>query len=190
MPYRKYNIMFGTKPADSTYDKILRNGYVRIQDMSEIKSYHHNYLLWPKYQKTIRKTMEVQREAFMDAMNTIVNQRAWTVWVDEAKYMNQNLKLGPELTFMLEQLRSINATVICGAQRPSMLPLSALSSASHIMLWKSNLDVDKKRLADIGGVDVKELAAELETLDKHEFVYIHTRGTEAKMVRTQVEGVK
>ena len=42
MPYRKYNIMFGTKPADSTYDKILKQGYVRIESVTEIRSYHKN----------------------------------------------------------------------------------------------------------------------------------------------------
>lgn len=186
MPFRKYNIMFGTKPADSTYDKILRQGYKRIESVSEIRSYHHKYLLWPKYGNTIRETKIKQRAAFLEAMDTIVNQQSWTVWVDESKYIAEMLQLKGELTFMLEQLRSVNATVISGAQRPAFLPVSALSSATHIFFWKTTHDADKKRLSDIGGINDKEIAGVLDTLGKHEFLYIKTRGTESKVLRSQV----
>jgi hypothetical protein len=190
MPYRKYNIMFGTKPADSTYDRILKQGYVRIESVSEIRSYHKNYLLWPKQRKTIPETLIAQRQAFQDAFNFIVAQRAWTVWVDESKYIAEMLRLKTELTFCLEQLRSIDATVICGAQRPAFLPLSVLSNSSHIFMWKTTLDTDAKRLGDIGGIDAREVMAVAKTLDRHEFLYIRTRGTDARIIRSQVERSK
>ena len=187
MPYRKYNIMFGTKPADSTYDKILKLGYKRIESVSEIRSYHHNYLLWPSQRKTIPETLIAQRKAFQEAFDFIVAQRAWTVWVDESKYIAEMLRLRTELTYCLEQHRSIDATVICGAQRPAFLPLSVLSNSSHIFMWKTTLDTDAKRLGDIGGVDAKEVMSIAKSLDRHEFLYIRTRGTEAKIIRSQVE---
>lgn len=187
MPMRGYNIMFGTKPADKSYDRILRSGYKRIERITEARPTHNNYLLWPSQKPTIAQTVANQREAFLEAMDTIVLQRSWTVWVDECKYIAQFLKLERQLTYMLEQLRSINATVVSGAQRPAFLPLSALSSASHIFLWKTPLDADKKRLSDIGGVDVKLLHEEMQSLDRFEFIYVKTRGTEALMKRSQVE---
>ena len=131
--------------------------------------------------------MIAQRAAFQDAFNFIVAQRAWTVWVDESKYIAEMLKLKTELTFCLEQLRSIDATVICGAQRPAFLPLSVLSNSSHIFMWKTTLDTDAKRLGDIGGVDAREVMSIAKTLDRHEFLYIRTRGTDAKIIRSQVE---
>jgi len=187
MPYRKYNIMFGTKPADDTYDWILMNGFQRIESVDEIRSYHNNYLLWPSQRKTIPQTLIAQRKAFAEAMDVIVQQRSWTVWVDESKYIAEMLKLRTELTYCLEQLRSIDATVICGAQRPAFLPLSVLSNSSHIFMWKTTLDTDAKRLGDIGGVDAKQVMLEAKTLDRHEFLYIRTRGTEARIIRSQVE---
>jgi len=187
MPYRKYNIMFGTKPADDTYDWILKNGFQRIESVDEIRSYHNNYLLWPSQRKTIPQTLIAQRKAFAEAMDVIVQQRSWTVWVDESKYIAEMLKLRTELTYCLEQLRSIDATVICGAQRPAFLPLSVLSNSSHIFMWKTTLDTDAKRLGDIGGVDAKQVMLEAKTLDRHEFLYIRTRGTEARIIRSQVE---
>jgi hypothetical protein len=187
MPFRGYNIMFGTKPADKSYDRILRNGYKRIESINEIRSYHDNYLLWPRQAKTIRDTMLNQRKVFLEAMDSIVEQQSWTVWIDESKYIAEMLKLKTELTYCLEQLRSINATVICGAQRPAFLPMSALSSATHIFTWKTQLDADKKRLSDIGGINVREVMQAMESLDSHEFLYIKTRGVNAKIVRSQVE---
>lgn len=191
MPYRKYSIMFGTKPADGLYDEIIRKqGFKRIESIKEITPTHTRYLLWPRMRTTIPLTVQAQRTAFQEAMDVIVKQGNWTVWVDEAKYIGEFLKLKLELTYMLEQLRSIGATVICGAQRPAMLPLSALSSATHVFMWKTPLDTDAKRLSDIGGVDAKEVATIARTLGRYEFLYIHTRGTEAKILRSQVDRKK
>lgn len=187
MPFRKYNIMFGTKPADKLYDEILRNGYRRIESIHDIKPWDEKLLLWPYQKATIPQTVMAQQAAFREALNVIVKQRSWTVWVDEAKYLAEFLKLKTELTFCLEQLRSIDATIICGAQRPAWLPLSVLSNSSHVFIWKTTFNDDAKRLADIGGVDSKEVAALAKSLDTHEFLYIHTRGTEAKILRSQVE---
>ena len=102
------------------------------------------------------------------------------------KYMAEHLKLTPQLTFILEQLRSINGTIIGGAQRPKWLPLSALANASHVFLWKSQLSDDAKRLADIGGIDYRKVIDEMYSLGSHEFLYIRTRGTDARILRSQV----
>jgi hypothetical protein len=187
MQYRKYNIMFGTKPADKLYDEILKKGFRRIESIHDVKPWDEKVLLWPHQRETIKQTTLAQRESFMDALNIIVKQRSWTVWMDEVKYIAQFLGLAGEVTYCLEQLRSIDATIICGAQRPAWLPLSVLSNSSHVFIWKTTFNDDAKRLADIGGVDSKEVAALAKTLDTHEFLYIHTRGTEAKIIRSQVE---
>jgi type IV secretory pathway VirB4 component len=188
MPYRKANIVFGTKVADKLYNHMISKlGYRRVESIREVRPNDYNILLWPRNRDRIPETVLAQRLAFAEAMDVIVKQRAWTVWVDEAKYINQMLRLGTELTFCLEQLRSINATVICGAQRPTFIPRSALSNSTHVFLWKTTDADDLNRLSDIGGVDKREIRTELSTLDDHEFLYIRTRGTNAKVVRTQVK---
>ena len=188
MPYRKANIVFGTKIADPQYNHMInRLGYRRVERISEVRPWDHNVLLWPRQgNRTIPELVSAQQNAFREAMNTIVRQRAWTVWVDEAKYVAEFLKLKTELTFMVEQLRSINATVICGAQRPVFLPQSVLSNASHVFLWKTTHREDAAKLADMGGVDTKAVREEALTLGDHEMLYIRTRGTDAKVIRTQV----
>lgn len=187
MPYRKYNIMFGTKPADDTYTRILNDGFKRIESIDEVKPWHNNYLLWPKQRKTIPETLVTQRNAFRDALDVVVQQRAWTLWVDESKYLSEMLKLKTELTYCLEQLRSVKATVICGAQRPAWLPPSVLSNSTHVFLWKTTDRNDQIKLADIGGIDSRLVRDEAKTLGSHEFLYIKSRGTDTKIIRSQVK---
>lgn len=187
MPYRKYSIMFGTKKDDALYRQIMRReGFKRVDSIHEIRPWMNKILLWPRHRDSIVETLAVQKKAFTEALDVIAKHGGWTVWVDECKYLSEMLGLRTQLTFCLEQLRSIDATVICGAQRPAWLPLSVLSSSSHAFLWKSVYREDAKRLADIGGVDAKAIAEELKTLGKHEFLYVHTRGTDARVLRSQV----
>lgn len=187
MPLRKWSIVLGTKPKDRTYNRMMReNDMLRIDSIREVKSWHSKYLLWPHYTGDMARTMDVQRRAFREAMNAVVNQGGWTLWVDESKYIAEMLGLKKELTFSLEQLRSINATVICGAQRPAWLPMSVLSSSTHVFIWKTTLREDAKRLADIGGIDARDVFSALKSLGRYEFMYIRTRGTDAQIVISQV----
>lgn len=185
--YRNYNLVFGTKIADKQYDALIRSGFRRVERMDEIRPWDNNVMLWPKFKTTIPEFATRQRDAFRDALDVVVKQKSWTLWVDEAKYLSQFLKLSMELTFCLEQLRSIDATVICGAQRPAWLPPSVLSNSSHVFIWKTTDVEDQKKLSDIGGVDTKLVRQEAMTLGEFEFLYIKTRGTQSKIVRSQVK---
>ncbi len=187
MPYRSHVIFFGTKIDDPVYRALIRDGFKRIDDIDEIREWDHKYLLWPKFKQTIPEFEWRQRQAFQKAMNTIAKQGRWTLVIDEAKYIAEKLRLRQELTFAFEQLRSIKSTIIAGAQRPASIPISRLTNASHVFMWKSTHDDDAKRLADLGGVDSKMVAQIAKTLDPHEFLYIHTRGTQSRVIRSQVK---
>lgn len=187
LPYRKYNIFFGTKPDDPLYHQILKAGFKRIESIREITPWDDNYLLWPKPRKTIPETLLNQRAVFKEALDVIVKQRAWTLWVDESKYLSEMLKLKTELTYCLEQLRSIDSTIICGAQRPAWLSPSVLSNSTHVFLWKTTNRNDQLTLGDIGGIDSRLVRDEAKQLGSHEFLYIKSRGTETQIVRSQVK---
>lgn len=188
IPYRGHSIFFGTKPDDPLYHKLVtKHGFVRVESITDIKAYQTKILLWPKpVPGDIRATMRKQQAAFAAAINMVVSQGGWTVWLDESKYMAENLGLKLLLTYLLEQSRSINVTVICGGQRPAWLPASTLPNSTHLFLWKSNKREDAQRLADVGGIDAKQITEQLKTLDAHEFIYVRARGTESQVVRSQV----
>jgi hypothetical protein len=188
IPYRKYSIFFGTKPDDPLYHKLVnKHGFRRLESVKDIRSYDEKILLWPKpVPGDIRATMKKQQAAFAAAINMVVSQGGWSVWLDESKYMAENLGLKLLLTYLLEQSRSIKVTVICGGQRPAWLPASTLPNSTHLFLWKSNKREDAQRLADVGGIDAKLITEQLKTLDEHEFIYVRSRGTGSHVVRTQV----
>lgn len=186
LPLRRYTVFFGTKPDDPLYRKLIQQGYRRVESMTELKPWDEKIMLWPKPRPTIRETMIVQRNAFLNALDIITRHGSWTVIIDEAKYLSEILKLKTELTYSVEQLRSIGATVVLGSQRPAWLPVSALSNATHVFLWKSTNRDDAMKLADMGGIDANLVRTEARTLGRHEFLYINTRGTDSKILRTQV----
>lgn len=186
LPLRKYVIFFGTKQDDAEYRRMLAEGYKRIESIDEVKAWHDKYLLWPRFKDSIMEFMNRQRQVFMHALDVVTKQGSWTLVIDEAKYLGEQLGLKRELTYAFEQLRSIKATIVAGAQRPKLIPLSMLTNASHVFLWKTGFKDDAARLADIGGVNSKLVAEIATTLDAHEWIYIHTRGTQSRMIRSQV----
>lgn len=187
MPLRSHVIFLGTKKKDKLYDAMIReDGYHRVESFAEIKPWMNRVLLWPRHESTINATINKQTARFLTAFDGIANQGGWCCVADEAKYMAEMLRLTKSLTFMQEQLRSNHGTNVSGAQRPFWLPRSVLSNASHVFLWKTTDADDLKRLADIGGINRRQIANELASLGKHEFVYIYTRGTEARALRSQV----
>lgn len=186
LPLRRYVIFFGTKVDDTEYHRLMREGFKRIHSIDEVKPWHDKYLLWPRFNRTIAEFEQRQRQVFMDALNYITKHGSWTLVMDEAKYMAEKLGLKREITFAFEQLRSIKATIIAAAQRPTYIPLSMLTNATHVFLWKTGYRDDAKRLADIGAIDSKMVAEVATTLDKHEWIYIHTRGTQSRLLRSQV----
>jgi hypothetical protein len=187
IPYRKFNLFLATKPFDKEYDRLIKEGFKRVQSVKDIRPGDKNIILWPKPGKTIPETVALQVQVFREAFNYIVKTKHWTVWVDESKYMNEHLKLKLELTYCLEQLRSMGGTIICAGQRPAYFPASALPNSTHVFIWKTTSYVDAKRLADIGGVDARQVMDILKTLDDYEFLYIRSRGTASKIIRTQVK---
>jgi len=186
LPLRKYHVFFGTKPDDRLYRQLLRDGFERVESFAEVKPYHDKVMLWPKQRDSIRSTYFAQHAAFTGALNRVVKQGGWTLWLDECKYMSEQLGMRGEITYALEQLRSIKGTTVSGAQRPVWLPRSVLSNSSHVFLWNTRDREDARRLADIGGIDAKQVASESQKLGKHEFIYIYTRGTASTLTKSQV----
>lgn len=186
VPYRKWNIVFGTKKTDKTYDKFLAQGFRHIQSVDEIRPWDKNLLLWPTYRTTIREFKARQRYTFQNAFDWVAGHGGWTVWNDEELYMCQDLKLTEEVTWFLGQARSSALTIINGSQRPAWIPVASYNGSTHAFLSNSNVDGDAKRLADLGLVHPRELLHNLKQLRRYEFVYVNTRD-HGKPIRTKVE---
>lgn len=173
--YRKWNIVFGTKMKDPTYNDFLRQGFKRVETIADIRPGQRKILLWPRYHKTIREFQRRQKDIFLDAFDWVAGVGGWTVWNDEELYMCRQLGLTSEVAWFLTQGRSSGLTFVNGSQRPAWIPLESYNGSTHAFLANSNEDGDAKRLADLGLVSSKELMANLRTLHRYEFVYVNTR---------------
>lgn len=180
---RRYVVMFVTK----TYDKTITDNFKDFEIIREWppRFTQEKVLLWPKQGKTIRETIAIQRRVFRKAMDSIFTDRNWTTVFDEQNYICKELGLEEENKMFQHQGRSSGLSVVNGAQRPAFVPLITMSGSTHYFLWQNTLKADLTRLSDIGGVDKRELEANMLTLSKHEFIYINSRARLA--VRSQVE---
>lgn len=182
LPIRRYVVMFVTKVHDQTITRDF-HGYDVVRRWPP-KVYQDRILLWPEPGKTIRDTIKRQREVFREALDKIFNERNWCIVFDEQHYMCTTLGLGEENAMFLHQGRSSGLTVVNGTQRPAWVPVVTYSSSTHAFIWRNTHRDDLKRLADLGGIDARQLQDQLLRLRKHEFIYVNTRN--GKIVRSQV----
>lgn len=181
---RKHVAVMVTKTFDPTFRKEFK-GY-GIQSKWEPKPFLvPKVLLWPKSGDDLRQIKVGQAKVFRDALNKIFRDRGWTLVMDEAHWMTTELGLGQELAMFQHQARSSAISVVTGVQRPAMIPVISYGSASHAFLGRQNEPGDLRRLANLGGVNAKELAQNILALPKHEWIYVNnTDGSEP--IRTKV----
>lgn len=169
-------VIFVTKIHDDTISKDFPYPeWQRIEKWPPPKTWMGKVLLWPKPEATIRDTYRKQRAVFKDALDSIFRERNWCVVFDEQHYMCKQLGLEVENAMLLQQGRSSGLSVVNGTQRPSWVPVVTYSSATHAMIWRTTYRDDLRRLAELGGVDMRGLQANLLTLGKHDFIYVNTR---------------
>ena len=176
---RRYVMLFGSKLYDDTYDRFAKQGYRRYSRFADVPSWADRVMLWPRIPKgtELRNIYRQQREVFRPALNEIFHQRSWTVCLDELHYICNELGLAPEAAMFHHQGRSSRLTMVTGFQRPAHVPLVVYGSASHVLVWKTKqLDTDGRRLADFGGADRRELTANLQGLNRYEFIYVDPVG--------------
>jgi hypothetical protein len=186
---RKYIVFFGTKVYDKTYNEIQRQGFHRISSWDESRAHMNKVMLWPRIHSgtSLREIYDIQRRAFVPALDQIFHERGWTLVNDELHYMCHQLRLEPEVAMYHHQGRSSHLTNVNGFQRPAHVPLVVYGSSAHAFLWPTTQqDTDAKRLSDFVP-DSRELITNLNRLERYEFVYVNTVDRNALPVRTKVE---
>lgn len=153
-------------------------GWTRWDKMKKSPSPHENrILLWPDTSKesTVRGAMELQRDVFRDAFDTLSKVGKWTTHIDEGLYMTnpQFMGLGQEVAMMHALGRSSGLTVVTLVQRPSNVPLILYGSASHAFVGRTREAGDNKRLAELGGrLSGKEMGDRIATQGRHDFLWV------------------
>jgi hypothetical protein len=183
LPARRYVVVLVTKTRDRTL-KTQFKGFDRIYQWPPNR-WQSRILLWPKGDRTVRGTILKQKDVFQKALDHIFNDGNWCVVFDEQHYICKKLGLSVENEMFLHQGRSSGLSVVNGTQRPAWVPVVTYDSSTHAFVWNTGFEADRKRLADLGGINRRTFETNMGSLGKHEFIYVNTRA--GTSLRSQVE---
>lgn len=177
-------MIFAAKPKDPLITALKKQGYYVTRRWppppAEIEP---RVILWPKIDSP--SDIPNQREEFRKALDGTYRTGGYAVYFDEVRYVTEYLRLASYVDLLWQQGRSLDVSVIAGAQRPSRIPLSAYDQATHLFLWRDNDSTNLKRLGELGSVDAKGVRQTLTHLPRHDVLYLDTRT--GSMLTTRVQ---
>lgn len=165
---------FVTKDQDETSSKLLRRGWSRIHDWPPTYAERKKgrVILWPPYTKAstyVRDTRHVYRHA----LDEILAEKAWTLYLDEASYLVQSMGLRQSMDELFTQSRSNNITLVAGSQRPVWVSRSQLTQHSFVACFRIGDIDDARRAGEVIGNRDRYTPAVL-NLGPHEFLLVDT----------------
>jgi hypothetical protein len=149
-------------------------------------------MLWPLPGKTIAETKPKKAAIFRTMFDDVLLHKGhWCIDIDEIHYMSSTLKLEGEITDMLEQGRSFGISIWSNTQRPAGIPLSVYVNSTHGFFFLTQEEYDVQRMGRMINrhTNTREMIANIQRLDPHEFVYLDKTG-EIPPVRSIVEPIK
>jgi hypothetical protein len=97
-----------------------------------------------------------------------------TIFADEVVAIANPKYLGLEhdLNMLWMQGRAMGLALWAACQRPFDAPLNAYEQAVHLFIWRSTDKRNRKRFAEIGGIDPDVIDAIVSRLDGYDCLYI------------------
>jgi hypothetical protein len=130
------------------------------------------FILWPTYTKGSTYPVDA-RPILLDALDGIIDEGSWTLYLDEASYLVEQLKLRISIDELFTQSRSNGITLIAGSQRPVWVSRAMVSQHTWLACFKIGDWDDAKRAAEVLG-DRDRFAEVVNRLDIHDFVLVNT----------------
>lgn len=183
---RDFVIVLATKQRDdSLYKPLQKQGYKIVGSVDALKESESRRLIFkPGLSAPDASGMEEQRDAFAELFVHVFNSGGWCVYLDEIRYLTENLKLSTELSTLWLQGRSLGVTLVAGTQRPRAVPLLAFDQATHLFLWRNSDREAVRRMAEFTGGGIETVQQTVPRLPEHELLYVNVRND--RMVRTKV----
>jgi hypothetical protein len=172
---RAYVVVLGSKPKDPN----LRNRYADYKRISEWPPPRgeRRVLLWPKWEAKLADTIDTQRRVFKDCLDGVGRTGGWCVVVDEFHWLSQFLRLDKEDAILQHQGSTSGITMVNLSQRPAWIPRITYSSATHALIGATTDKDDLKALSNFGGADSKRVIETVQTMGRHDLLYLNPMGT-------------
>lgn len=167
-------IQFVTKKRDPTSDKLISEGWDRIRRWPPTYSQRQRgqMILWPPYTKASTYPTDA-RPVFLEALDEIMEEGNWTLYLDEASYAVQSLRLRTSLDEFFTQSRSNGITLMAGSQRPVWVSRAQLSQHAWVCSFRIGDHQDATRAAEVMG-DRDRWRPLLMSLGPHQFLLVDT----------------
>lgn len=164
--------ILANKASDSVLSRLTRNGWRRVrawppdyEDRARRK-----VLIWPTYGRA-SNTAERNKPVFSKALDELLHERGWVVYIDEAVYFVETLGMRQLVDEYWNSARSAKVTLIANAQSHTWINKTMIRQETWAFLFKARNGEDVKDQAKIFGVEPEEL----QTLGRHEFLVVNTR---------------
>lgn len=184
---RSYVVVFGTKPRDSSMDRLIARGYLRMEKWSAIPPERApRRVLWPNISDINFK--DKMGEVFHNAYGEIYREGGWTIVVDEGFMVSEILDsranpLKQDMRTMWTQGRSLGISHVVATQRPRWVPLEMYDQSTHLFFWRDNDDDNLRRISGMGAAPPSVVRTLVANLEQYQTLYVNTRTGE--MLRTR-----
>ncbi len=171
---------FVTKARDKTTSDLLGLGtWSRIKEWPPTYSQRkgRKVILWPPYTKASTYARDV-KSTFMHAIDEIMEEARWTLYMDEAPYFVESLGLRKSMDELFNQARSNEVTLVAGTQRPVWVSRSMVSQHCWVACFRIGDMEDAKRAGEVMG-DRDRYTPVILGLGEHEFMLVDTIGDNA-----------
>lgn len=170
-------IILMNKKRDTTMTELINQGTVgHIRKWDDL-AYKHRVkriiCLWPDYPENLQKAREVAKPVFSDALNGLMHEGDWIIYIDEASYMIEQLGLRTTFDEFWNSGRSNGLALIAGGQRPVWISKSQTSQHSWFITFYIKALEDRRSVGEAVG-DRRGVPEAIRRLDKHEFFLIHS----------------
>lgn len=170
---------FVTKPQDKTSSDLLDLGWSRLAKWppSYAERKDRRIILWPPYTKASSYARDV-KPIFLEAIDEIMEEKRWTLYMDEAPYFVESLGLRKSMDELFNQARSSEITLVAGTQRPVWVSRSMVSQHCWVCCFRIGDMEDAKRAGEVMG-DRTRYTPVILGLGPHEFMLVDTIGDNA-----------
>jgi energy-coupling factor transporter ATP-binding protein EcfA2 len=137
-------------------------------------------ILWPPYGKA--STARANRAVYEEALDEILEEGGWTVYLDEAIYFTETLGLRHMLDEYWNTARSSRVTVVASSQGTTWIPRAMITQQSWVFVFRPRNEEVMRDAATVAGGRDRFLPA-IDALRAHEFVLAQTVSGEAYVSR-------
>ena len=166
---KKHAAVIATKGKDDTLERYIKeDGFSRI-DHWPPEWYQSHVLVWKK--SRLGETGP-QRALIHQVMDDIYERGGYVLYFDDLFFVSKTLHLQEQIQMLYTQVRSNGASLIASMQRPSWVPLEAVSQSTYILIGQIESEDDIKRVAAGMGKNWHMLSDAIDELDTYEFLLV------------------